>query len=776
MLRVRTRKRKPRNSKELRGSYRPPGARDNLRAVSPRNTPRKAAMIGSSLGPYRLVETLGQGGMGVVYKAIDTRLGRTVAVKLLPPAPPGAAPDAERSRRFLVEAQAASALNHPHIVTVHDVGREGDVEFIVLEFVAGRTLAAQLAAGPLPVGRALEVARQVADALAAAHAAGIVHRDLKPQNVMLAEDGRAKVLDFGLARIAVDATDATVAAGYTLPGTVLGTPAYMSPEQVEGRAVDARSDVYSAGVLLYEMLTAQRPFRDTSYAAAVHAVVYEDPVPVRERRPDVPRPLARVIERCLAKAPGERYANGAELRAALEAIAHALESGAADGGDSVAGRVRDAAAGARRGWRRGRGLALVAAALLAIAAGAITLVPAFRSRVAALVPAGAPSTYALYQAGMAELDRYYEPGRTDRAIAAFEQAVAADSAYAPGYVGLAEGWWRRYRENRDEALLRRATEYARHAVALDPQLARARVARGLAAVEAKDYAAARADFDQALALDPANAQAHRGLASIHLAEARPAAAESSYARAIALAPGDWEIVSQRGVLHFQAGRYEQALADFEAGARLSPANPLVHRNVGGAHHMLGHYPEAAASFQRSIEIRPDPAVYSNLGTVWFFQGLYAQAVGAFERSVELGPNNATIWRNLGDAYRQAPGSAAKAREAYGRAAQLLREERAKEPGDPVLAAELALCLARRGEAPAARALADSIDAAGRALPEVAYALVLAHEALGDRAAALAALRAAVAAGHPVEEIRTDPELVALRRDSAYHRILAAASP
>jgi tetratricopeptide (TPR) repeat protein len=229
------------------------------------------------------------------------------------------------------------------------------------------------------------------------------------------------------------------------------------------------------------------------------------------------------------------------------------------------------------------------------------------------------------------------------------------------------------------------------------------------------------------------------------------------------------------VLYLMTGEHEKALADFEETARLSPDNHLVHRNVGGAQHMLGRFADAAASFQKSLAIKPDPAVYSNLGTIYYFQGLYAQAVAALERSVELGPNNATIWRNLGDSYRQVPDRGDEAAQAYRRAAQLLREELGSVPNDPILTAELALCLAREGDSNGreeARRLIAALDSSWRGIPEAAYALVLAFETLGDRAAALDALAAALAAGHPVDEVGRDPELVDLRRDPAYHRLLA----
>ncbi len=735
-------------------------------------------MIGTILGSYRLDAAIGQGGMGVVYRATDLRLGRVVALKLLPPASGDAAENEERARRFLIEARAASALQHPHIVTLYDLGQDGDTTFLVLEYIAGRTLASRIAEGPLAFREAVELARQVADALAAAHAAGIVHRDLKPANVMVTADGRAKVLDFGLARLVgpdVNAEAQTIAAGLTLPGTVLGTPAYMAPEQIEGKVADARSDVYALGVLLYELLTAQRPFQETSYAATVHAIMARDPRPLASLRPDCPPAIVRFVERCLRKSPAERFAGGGEARAALDVLAHSLAAGQ---NEPVAAIDEAPAAPPPKRAARQRLLPALGLAVILAAAVAFGLSPSGRALLhgglARMSPGTTSTPFALYKEGTADLERYFESGRTDHAIEAFQRAIAADANYAPAYVGLAEAHWRKYMSNRDAALLQRSLDYANRALALDSQLVRARVVHGLTRLEMGAQDEATADFRLALQLDPANAQAWHGLGAVAVRQERMAAAESAYTRAVDLAPEDWLIRTYRAVLFFQTGRFEDALADFEKTARDSPDNPIALRNVGGAQHMLGRYSEAAASFQKSLEIRPDPAVYSNLGTIYYFQGLYPQAVGALEKSVELGPNDATIWRNLGDAYRQTPGQARKTNEAYHRAEQLLRDQLKNEPGDPVLTAELALCQARSGALEDARQTAASIPPVALARPEVAYALVLVHDARRDRPSALAALKAAIAAGHPLDEIRRDPELVALRQDRGYHDLLAGA--
>jgi formylglycine-generating enzyme required for sulfatase activity len=271
------------------------------------------------LSHYRLEDEIGRGGMGVVYRAVDLRLGRQVAVKLLPP---DATADPGRRRRFIQEARAASSLNHPHIVTIYEVDEHDGTTFIGMELVDGTALDRRLAAGPLPIEEALAYATQIASALEAAHGAGIIHRDIKPANLMITADGRVKVLDFGLAKlIERPATEATVSAN-TRPGAIVGTVAYMAPEQAQGRIVDARTDLFSLGAVLYEMLAGRRPFTGTSDAQVITAILRDDPAPLRTGRPEVPADVAAVVELLLRKDPAARYQSATELCAAL-AAAHA---------------------------------------------------------------------------------------------------------------------------------------------------------------------------------------------------------------------------------------------------------------------------------------------------------------------------------------------------------------------------------------------------------------------------------------------------------------------
>ncbi len=296
--------------------------------------------VGRIVSHYALLEKLGSGGMGEIYKARDSRLNRIVAVKVLTPA---RTRDPQRRRRFIQEARAASALNHPNIVTIHDILPEGDTQYIVMEHVSGETLHRMICAGRLPVPQALRIAAQMANALVAAHAAGIIHRDLKPANVMVTSSGLVKVLDFGLAKLLdplssrpqagsngaansnpsdSDPRDSNhdamlTAAPLTVEGAILGTLNYMSPEQAEGLKVDARSDIFSFGAVLYEMVTGRRAFEGESRVSTLSAVLRDEPKPIREIAPEVPAELDALITRCLRKRTQERWQAMSDVAAAL---------------------------------------------------------------------------------------------------------------------------------------------------------------------------------------------------------------------------------------------------------------------------------------------------------------------------------------------------------------------------------------------------------------------------------------------------------------------------
>src|SRR5579864_5056421 len=280
-----------------------------------------ALTSGTKLGPYEIVSPLGAGGMGEVYRARDTRLGRDVAIKVLPEA---LAHDADRLRRFEQEARTIAAMNHPNIMGIHDIGAHDGAPFLVSEFLEGQTLREKLVSGPLPLRRAIEYALGIAEGLAAAHEKGIVHRDLKPENVFVTRDERIKVLDFGLAKLVRPEenheTEVTLTNRATLPGTVMGTVGYMSPEQVRGEPIDPRSDIFSFGTVLYEMLTGKRAFKRETSAETMIAILRQEPQALNDTGWQGPPELQRILARCLEKNVARRFQSASDLAFAMESL------------------------------------------------------------------------------------------------------------------------------------------------------------------------------------------------------------------------------------------------------------------------------------------------------------------------------------------------------------------------------------------------------------------------------------------------------------------------
>jgi Tol biopolymer transport system component/predicted Ser/Thr protein kinase len=347
-------------------------------------------MIGTTLGHYRVDRELGSGGMGEVYAAEDLKLHRQVALKVLSAPLAG---DAERRQRFEREAQAVAALNHPNIVTIHSVEQSGDVHFLTMELVAGKPLSELIPPRGLPLERVLKVAIPLADAVSAAHQRGITHRDLKPANIMIADDGRVKVLDFGLAKLkespAANAATMLATQSLTGEGRILGTVAYMSPEQAEGRPVDHRSDIFSLGIVLYEMATGERPFKGDTSVSVLSSILKDTPRAITEVNHELPRDLGRIVRRCLMKDPEQRYQSAKDIRNDLEEVKQGLESG-------------EIAAGAAAAPVHRRRPMLLAATVAAIAVAAVALWLWLRDR----TPAGPIEATFTQLTGQKEIEQF----------------------------------------------------------------------------------------------------------------------------------------------------------------------------------------------------------------------------------------------------------------------------------------------------------------------------------------------------------------------------------
>jgi len=733
----------------------------------------QAEMVGEILLHYRITERLGAGGMGEVWKAVDTHLGREVALKVMLPED---ARDAVSVSRFLREARSASALNHPNIITIYEANTARNIPFIAMEYVRGAALNQLLRDGPLSLTRSLEVALQICAALQHAHDHGIVHRDLKPGNIMRTTAGAVKVLDFGLAkRTKADPFDAdpTITAPLTVAGVTVGTLAYMSPEQAMGEDVDARSDVFSFGVVLYEMLSNTRPFEASSKVGAVRRILNAEPAPLRDLVPGIPAALERVVLRCLEKEPGDRYASATGVASDLQQVLSAIAQAEAASTATMA----VVSARGRFALRRAGMAALIAVLLVVFGAAALRyLPPLFRTRPPEAANAIAyASEYDAYRAARGFLDRYDKKGNLDRAVEALEAAVRLNPNYALAYAGLSEAYLRRNAVKPDPQEQRLARDAADKAVGLNPDLAAAHVARGMALADSReisDRAAAADEFEKALELDPKSSSANWGLAKAAAASGDSMAAEAAYRKAILLAPGAWIPVGEYGVFLFRAARYREAAETWEQARAAAPDNVRILTILGGAYHMLDLYEDAASAFQRALEIEPSAQVYTNLGTSRFFQGRYADAVTAMQKALELnGGSRSLYWGNLADAYRWAPGQRAKSLEAYRHAIELVRQEIQSAPGDSDLNASLAVYLAKSGDREGAGRQLDRLAKLSALTAGARFQAALAYEILGRRDLALASLEAAMKLGYSSREVRNEPELVSLRADPRFEQLL-----
>ncbi|MDX2151108.1 MAG: protein kinase [Bryobacteraceae bacterium] len=721
-------------------------------------------MISQRLGHYEVTGRLGTGGMGEVWKAHDTRLHRDVALKVLSAE---WRDDPARRHRFAKEARAASALNHPNIVTIYAIEREEEFDYMVMECVEGRTLRELIGPRGLPLSLALEIALQIAGALAVAHRAGIVHRDLKPGNIMVRGDGLVKILDFGLAKRLALSPDAEGTMSIAGAGLVSGTVSYMSPEQASGAEVDHRSDIFSLGVVLYEMLSGQRPFPGDNPLSVLQKIHTVNPTPVARLRPGLPPPIDQLLSQALEKNAERRLQSMEQFADELRALSEYESATAATDTltlDSYPAMPRPAAPERRRVPL----VVLWAVAALVIAAGLWLLASRYGADVARDRWFG-PGPHELTEKARALLREHYKPGHVDQSIEALKQALDLDENYASAHAALAGAYVQRYRERADQQWARMALDEARRAVELTPQLAAAQLSLGRALHMNGKLEDAERAMRRALDLDPRSAEVRCYLSQV-LETSRREEAEAVLHEAIRLEPKSALAHVQLGALYARLGRLEEAREALEKGLQLEPTHALALRNLSAVYHLLGRHEDAIGAVQRSLEITPDSAAaHSNLGTLLFFQGRFRDAVSAMEKAVDHGAGDFVYWGNLADAYKWTAGLEKKAPETYQLAARLAAGRLKSHPEDDRARASLALYLAKQGRKQEATTAAAGLEP--RTFP-VLYALLLVNELCGRRGDALRLLERLVDGGHSMYELENDPELLELRRDPAYHRVMA----
>jgi len=547
------RRRERANPVDRKDSRPAPGHPNAMPAPLPEPRAVEPSLVGRTLGRYRFVERIGAGGMGVVYRAWDERLGRDVALKVL-------GPSARGGERLAREALTLSRLDHPAIATLFDLDRDDGTEFFVQEFVRGVTIADRLARGPLPETEVLALAVQAADALAAAHEQGVIHRDLKPANVMVTVRGHVKLLDFGLAGfVAGQAADADRPSRRAFD--VGGTLPYAAPEQLLGQPVDARSDLFAFGVLLYEMATGRVPFTGAVEPAVIDAIFHQSPAPPRRLRPEVSPGLEALILSCLEKRAEERPASAAAVAAALRTLA--------GGEGALLARPRPAPA-----------------------------------------PASNPAARQAYELGRRQwAKRTAESLRL--AIEHFERAIDADPSYAPAYSGLADGYnilapWLPPR-----LAYRKAKAAARRAIELAPDLAEAHVSLAFATFyDDWDWAACEAGYRRAIALDPAYATGHQWYAEFLATQARFDEAVDEARAAEDLDPLSWAMPTSVINVFYYARRFAEALEHHRRMLAVASSLPGLGGIADRARilEQSGRAVEAVVEYERVLALDDDPRI------------------------------------------------------------------------------------------------------------------------------------------------------------------------
>ena len=658
------------------------------------------SIIGTTIGPYEVLDRIGEGGMGVVYRARDQRLGRTVALKFLPH---HLQEDAAARTRFEHEARAASSLDHPNVGYIHEIAEteEGRL-FIAMAYYPGQTLHDALEDGPLPLDEALRCIEQVAQGLQSAHASGIIHRDIKPGNVIITPGGTAKVLDFGLAKT----QDVTL----TRANAKLGTVAYMSPEQVRGDRVDARADIWALGALLYELVTGARAFQGEYETAVMYSVLNDRPIPIHEHRADAPETLQAIIDRCLEKDPDDRYPDAAAFLADLQRH----QEGAVERVSSSYGAVSgDIPPRSRRALGVAFGLILLASLLWFAVGRVFPGNAAIQSRHLAVLPfqvIGAAADADMYAAGLLEsltskitqLEQFQGALWVVPASEIDEPMTPTDaqkrfgvSMVVSGSIQLADEQIRltlnlidaktrrQIRSEQidqrragalslqDEAILMVARMLR---VELQPEERAALTAGGTTAPDANDFylrgrgylrnqqsvgdidLAIRL-FQQAIGRDSLFALAHAGLGEAYWQKYRATEevqwadlAEQSSQEALALNAKLAPVYVTLGLIRQGQGQYAEALEAFQQALEIDPFNADAYRRRARVYRSQGAFDQAEAAYKKAIELKPGYwRGYNSLGALYYITGRYEAAIEQFERAAELAPENKSLLINMGAA-------------------------------------------------------------------------------------------------------------------------------
>jgi eukaryotic-like serine/threonine-protein kinase len=863
------------------------------------------SLTGTSVGRFLLRERLGRGGMGEVYRAEDTKLNRSVAIKRMSDA---VRSDPDYRRRFAKEAERASQLSDPHIAALYDILEEkGDI-FLVMEFVEGSNLR-QLLVRETKLKDFLTLAIQAAEGLRAAHARQIVHCDIKPENIMISTSGVVKILDFGVARQLTGGQGLTSFTSETIK--LSGTPGYMAPEVMLDEAPDQRSDIFSLGVVFYEALSGDHPFRKRTVFETADSVLHTEPAALNSV--GVEQRLSEIIGRMMAKDPAQRYQNVNDVVTDLQEFAKTAPT------DTTIWRAQAKASAtpAWKQWFRRHKISTVAAVVfLVLLAG---LVPAIRqarrvSRVLGIskapqvavlsfqsiggqqsdqafadglsdvitseltqltdryalqvvpatevrsskvtsvasakqmygvdlvvegsiqpvanmiratfsvidahtgrqlkagtvsVPANDPfglqdqladnivralgldisssdqkritargttasAAYDGYLQGLGYLEDYQKKENIDQAIGAFNRALQHDSAYALAYAGLGEGYWYKYREQKDTSAISDATLACQRALAIDRDLVEGHRCLGEVFSSTGKYSEAAQQLEVAVRTRPTDDQAVRGLGMAYEKLKEFQKAEATYQRAIDLRPHYWAGYSWLGGFYYKRGQYEKALQAFHQVIAIAPDNYRGYNNAGGIYILQGNFEKAIDQFEHSVRIRPSYAGYSNLGTAYFFQRRFTDAVGAYSQATKLNDQDYVSWGNLGDAQYFAPAQRASSSQSYRKAIALTDQALKVNADDAYALGSSAVYHAMLNEREPAQDLLSRALALKPEGPNIWWQASVVYSELGLKDQTLDALQSALAAGFSSAYVDSAPYFDNLRSDSRFQQLIRSA--
>jgi tetratricopeptide (TPR) repeat protein len=726
------------------------------------------ATPGTYVGHYEILHEVGAGGMGVVYKAFDRQLQRAVALKFLSPDP--ICNSADR-KRLLHEARAASTLDHKNIATIHAVEETGDGQlFIVMSYYEGVSLATRMRRDPLSKAESVEIVRQIAEGLGYAHVHNIVHRDIKPSNVILTPEGEAKIVDFGLARfVSAGASTATLSPA--------GTLLYMSPEQLSGKAVDARTDVWSLGVITYELLTNRLPFQADNPAATITAILQSPPA----RMDGVSPELQSIVLRALSKNVADRYQSCGELLNDLKAV-DTFRGDLTHGAGREVFKVRVPLALSRPAdrapvrTRRRPWMAAMVVALLALIAGVWIgkrIIDWVKERQVSV--SANPAAYETYLQGLESLRRYDKPGNLDAAIRLFEATTKADPKFALAFAALGEAYWNKYRRDDDPRWVELASTSCRRAAELNDRLPAVFVTLGRIHDGTGQHNLALQEFERALELDHRNADALLGLGDAYSSVGRTQEAEDTYKRAAAMRPEYWDGHYRLGAFYYKQGRFADAASQFRRVVELLPDHAPAHTSLGTAWLSLGQEPDAEAEFKKSLALAPDYPALANLGVMYYRQKRFAESTTMTVKALSLNDKDYRLWNNLAIAYEWL-GQPEKAKNAFSRELARLEQIVALKSEDAEVRANLGVMYSQRHQRSRALPHLEAALALSPDDPEILNKVGEAYEKLGERSKGLEYFQKALGKGLTLEDMELNPDLRSLLSDPSARRVLEGALP